>query len=131
MDPERRTFDPWLSAAAVNGLMAVAAGAFAAHVLRHGADPQAREWVETAATYQMWHALALLGMRAISGARPIGPWLRAGAWLFVAGIVLFCGSLYGLALIHLRPLAWITPFGGASFLLGWLALTVHGLLQRH
>jgi uncharacterized membrane protein YgdD (TMEM256/DUF423 family) len=86
--------------------------------------------VQTAATYQMWHALALLGICALAGGPPTGLWLRAGAWFFLVGVVLFCGSLYVLAFTHVRAAAWVTPFGGASFLLGWLALAMHGLRRQ-
>jgi uncharacterized membrane protein YgdD (TMEM256/DUF423 family) len=122
--------DPWVSAAALNGLLAVAAGAFAAHALRHGADPQAGAWMETGATYQMWHALALIGITAVREQAASRRWLEVAAWLFLAGIVLFSGSLYVLALTQARAAAWITPFGGTCFLLGWLALLVHGLHRQ-
>jgi uncharacterized membrane protein YgdD (TMEM256/DUF423 family) len=55
------------------------------------------------------------------------PFLRAAAWAFLAGIVLFSGSLYLMALTDLRAIAWVTPIGGLSFLLGWAALAVHGV----
>jgi uncharacterized membrane protein YgdD (TMEM256/DUF423 family) len=127
MDQARRIPAWWVSVAALNGLLAVAAGAFAAHALKHSSDPQAAMWVETAATYQMWHALALLGVSAVRDRGPGSGWVRISAWLFVTGILLFSGSLYVLALSPARWVAWITPFGGTAFLLGWLALLVHGL----
>jgi uncharacterized membrane protein YgdD (TMEM256/DUF423 family) len=129
MDRGSARRDWWTSVAALNGLLAVAAGALAAHGMRNGADPRALEWVKTAAAYQMWHALALLGIRAL-GRPEVAAWLCAGAWLFLAGILLFCGSLYLLALTHVMAVAWITPFGGTAFLFGWLAVIVHGLRQR-
>ena len=102
--------------------LAVAAGAFGTHVLRGPLPPERLEVYETAARYHMYHALALL---AVSWA--VDRWPRARAprlagWLFVAGIVLFAGSLYVLSLSGTRWLGAVTPFGGVAFLAGWLAL---------
>lgn len=100
-------------------LVAVAAGAFATHGLR-GAIPAERLAVfETAARYQMYHALALLvAARAVEASRAA----RWAAWLFVCGIVVFSGTLYLLALSGVRWLGAITPVGGVAFLAGWIAL---------
>jgi uncharacterized membrane protein YgdD (TMEM256/DUF423 family) len=84
------------------------------------------EWMETASRYQMWHALALVGIAALSNAAVAQPWLRVAAWAFLAGIVLFSGSLYVMALTDFRAMGWVTPVGGAAFLIGWAALAVHG-----
>jgi uncharacterized membrane protein YgdD (TMEM256/DUF423 family) len=69
----------------------------------------------------MYHALALLAV-AWAVTRWPGPWVTSAGWLFVAGTVLFSGSLYLLALTGVRALGAITPFGGLAFILGWLAL---------
>lgn len=106
---------PFVALAAASGFLAVAAGAFAAHALRGGADERALGWVETGAQYQMWHALAMLAWAAL------GQTARLPLWLFTSGIILFSGSLYALALGAPMVVATITPFGGAAFLLGWLA----------
>ncbi|HLI28544.1 MAG TPA: DUF423 domain-containing protein [Chloroflexota bacterium] len=100
---------------------AVAAGAFGAHGLRGRLAPELLEVFETAARYQLYHALALLVVewameRAPNGAAPLA------GWLFVAGIVLFSGSLYLLSLSGARWLGAVTPLGGVAFLGGWLAL---------
>jgi uncharacterized membrane protein YgdD (TMEM256/DUF423 family) len=111
-----------------SALVAVAAGAFGAHGLRARLTPDLLAVFETGARYQMYHALALLavGWAAI---RWPGPWpLRAG-WLFVAGTLLFSGSLYALALSGVRWLGAITPVGGVAFLAGWACLLL-GLLRR-
>jgi uncharacterized membrane protein YgdD (TMEM256/DUF423 family) len=71
----------------------------------------------------MYHALALVAVGVLALRAP-SPWLRASGWLFVAGTVLFSGSLYALALTDLRKLGAITPLGGLCFLAGWLALAV-------
>jgi uncharacterized membrane protein YgdD (TMEM256/DUF423 family) len=105
---------------ALSALISVAAGAFGAHALRERLAPDMLAVFETGARYQMYHALALL---AVAGAvaRWPGPAGAAG-WLFVAGTVLFSGSLYLLALTGLRWLGAITPLGGLAFIAGWAAL---------
>ena len=110
-----------LAFGALSALMAVAMGAMAAHALEARLDAQALGWLDTAVRYQMWHALALLGVAAFLARRQdsrLG--LAALAWM--VGTVLFSFSLYGLALTGFRPLAMITPVGGVAFLVGWGAL---------
>jgi uncharacterized membrane protein YgdD (TMEM256/DUF423 family) len=106
---------------ALNAAIAVGAGAFAAHGLRERLDPRALEVFETGARYQMYHALAIIlaGILASSGA--IRGAQTAG-WIFQAGIVLFSGSLYVLALTGVKGLGAVTPLGGLAFLAGWLWL---------
>ena len=106
---------------ALSGLLAVAAGAFGAHALRERLAPDMLAVFETGARYQMYHALALLAAAWAVGRWPGGATLAAG-WLFVAGTVVFCGSLYLLALTGHRWLGAITPLGGLAFLAGWAAL---------
>jgi len=101
--------------------VAVAAGAFGAHTLRGRLDAEALAVFETAARYQMYHALGLLLIAAL-GDRMAGPWATGAGWLFVAGMLLFSGSLYALALSGIRALGAITPIGGLCFLAGWLLL---------
>ena len=111
----------WLAVAAVNGALAVVAGAFAAHGLQGRLDARALEVFETGARYQMYHALALalcvLAARGGSARRA-----AVSAWLFLAGIVLFSGSLYALALTGTTAFGYVTPLGGLAFVGGWLAL---------
>ena len=106
---------------AASAFIAVALGAFAAHGLkaRLGADLLAA--FETGVRYQMFHALALLAV-AWACTRWPGALVQASGWLFVAGTVLFSGSLYALALSGVRGLGIVTPFGGLAFLAGWLCL---------
>jgi uncharacterized membrane protein YgdD (TMEM256/DUF423 family) len=80
----------------------------------------------------MYHALALLALAALAGAseREADRFLAIAAWLFIAGTVLFSGSLYLLALTGIRALARVTPFGGSAFLLGWLSLGVFAWRRR-
>jgi uncharacterized membrane protein YgdD (TMEM256/DUF423 family) len=108
--------------------LAVAAGAFGAHALRARVSAEMLAVWETGARYQMYHALALLGV-AWTVSRWPGPLASAAGWLFAVGVVLFSGSLYLLALSGVRWLGAVTPLGGLAFLAGWLALALH--LWRH
>jgi uncharacterized membrane protein YgdD (TMEM256/DUF423 family) len=105
--------------------VAVAAGAFGAHGLRDRLAPDMLAVFETAVRYQMYHALALLGV-AWATTRWPGSSAAIAGWLFVAGIAIFSGSLYVLALSGVRWLGAITPIGGLCFLVGWgvLAWTI-------
>ena len=108
---------------AASALIAVAAGAFGAHALRERLAPASLGVFETAARYQMYHALALLAV-AWATTRWPGALTRSSGWCFVAGTILFSGSLYLLALSGIGWLGAITPLGGAAFLLGWLCLVL-------
>ena len=101
--------------------LAVAAGAFGAHALRSRLEPDLLAVFETAVRYQMYHALALMAV-AWASTRWFGAAAPTAGWLFVAGIVLFSGSLYVLALSGVRWLGAITPIGGLCFLAGWVGL---------
>lgn len=107
----------------VFGFLAVAAGAFGAHALRARLGAEMLAVWETAARYQMYHALALLAVAMAAARVPAGGWTAAG-WLFTAGIVVFCGSLYLLAFTGTRWLGAVTPLGGLCFLAGWIALAL-------
>jgi uncharacterized membrane protein YgdD (TMEM256/DUF423 family) len=106
---------------ALSAGLAVALGAFAVHGLRARLSAEALATFETGARYHMYHALALLAV-AWAVSRWPGAWTLAAGWLFVAGTVLFSGSLYLLAVTGVRTLGAVTPFGGLAFLLGWVAL---------
>jgi uncharacterized membrane protein YgdD (TMEM256/DUF423 family) len=106
---------------ALAGFVAVAFGAFGAHALRGRLSPEMLAVFETGVRYEMYHALAILAI-GLSTAR-VGGWLIAAAgWLFTAGIVLFSGSLYALALTGTPSFGAITPLGGLAFLAGWACL---------
>src|SRR5689334_17947670 len=101
---------------------AVALGAFGAHALKARTPVELLAVWQTAVSYQAWHALGLLATGlAMVHVRAAAP-LRYAAWLFVAGIVLFCGSLYALALGAPAGIGIATPFGGVAFIAGWLFL---------
>jgi uncharacterized membrane protein YgdD (TMEM256/DUF423 family) len=108
---------------ALSAFIAVAAGAFGAHALRVRLDPGLLGVFETGARYQMYHALALLAV-AWAVTRWPGQWAVLAGWLFVAGTLLFSGSLYALALSGVRWLGAVTPLGGVAFLAGWLCLAL-------
>ncbi len=108
---------------ALSALLAVAAGAFGAHALRARLTPELLAAFETGARYQMYHALALVLMATTAARWPV-PAIRVAGWLFVAGTVLFSGSLYGYALTQARWLGPVTPLGGLCFLAGWAALAL-------
>ena len=115
----------FLVAGAVSGFAAVALGAFAAHALRVCVAPEMLAVFETGARYHMYHALALLAVAWI-GARGGGAGATAAGWLFIAGTLIFSGSLYLMAVTGQRWLGAITPIGGACLLAGWLALAIAG-----
>ena len=106
---------------ALSALISVAAGAFGAHALRDRLAPDMQSVFEVGARYHMYHALGLLAVAWAAGRWPGTPALAAG-WLFVAGTIVFSGSLYLLALTGQRWLGAITPLGGLAFMLGWAAL---------
>lgn len=114
-----------LGAGAAFALLAVIAGAFAAHGLKAVLDAPQLALFETGARYQMYHSLALLFIGVLALLPHFSPrLLTLAACAFTLGIVLFSGSLYLLALSGLRWLGAITPLGAVSFLVGWLALIV-------
>ena len=106
------------------GFLGVAAGAFGAHGLRSRLSTEMLAVFETAVRYQMYHVFALLLTAAIIGRLGDARLLTVAAWSFIAGIVLFSGSLYALALTGTSSLGAITPFGGLAFLIGWAALAI-------
>ncbi len=120
----------WWIIGAVNGFMAVALGAFGAHGLhdRLVANQRVEIW-QTAVSYQMYHALALLGVAWLTS-QAASASANAAGWCLLAGIVLFSGSLYALALSNLKVLGAITPVGGVLFLVGWVLLAVAGVKLR-
>ena len=105
----------------VSGFLAVGLGAFGAHALKARLTPELLATFEVGVRYQLIHALALLGVGWAATRWP-GTAVNASGWLFVAGTVVFSGSLYALSLTGVRWLGAITPIGGAAFLAGWLCL---------
>ncbi|HEY2596211.1 MAG TPA: DUF423 domain-containing protein [Chloroflexota bacterium] len=116
----------FITLGAVSGFLAVALGAFGAHSLRDRLSADMLQVFQTGVTYQMYHALALIVVGILLARFSVdgSAWLTGSGWLFVAGSVLFSGSLYALALSNVGWLGAITPLGGVAFLLGWLALAI-------
>ena len=102
----------------------VALGAFGAHALRARLSPEMLAIYQTGVQYQMLHALALLLVAALADRLQAVRLVRWSGGLLAAGVVLFSGSLYALALSGVRGLGAITPLGGACFLAGWACLAV-------
>jgi len=119
----------WTGIAALNGLVAVAAGAFGAHFLKSRLSADALVTFETGVRYQMVHALAMIATAWILAKQPSRS-AAAAAWCFFVGIILFSGSLYGLSLFHWTWLGPVTPLGGLAFLSGW-ALLAAAAFSRH
>ena len=117
----------FLAIGSASAFLAVAGGAFGAHALRRRLDENLLAVFETGVRYQMYHALALLAV-AWAMDRWGGGLVAASGWLFVAGTVVFSGSLYLLALSGQRMFGAITPIGGVAFLGGWLVLLI-GVLR--
>jgi uncharacterized membrane protein YgdD (TMEM256/DUF423 family) len=107
----------WMTLAAVGGFVAVAVGAFAAHGV---SDPRAKELLKTGSTYGFMHTMATFACATFMqvGAKRA----RFAPAFFLAGVVLFSGSLYAMALGAPSWLGAVTPFGGLSFLAGWATL---------
>jgi uncharacterized membrane protein YgdD (TMEM256/DUF423 family) len=106
---------------AVAAFLAVAFGAFGAHGLRGRLSPEMMAVFESAVRYHMYHALALVLVSLVMG-RMSGWLIQTAGWCFVAGLLLFSGSLYALALSGVTVLGAITPIGGLAFLAGWACL---------
>jgi uncharacterized membrane protein YgdD (TMEM256/DUF423 family) len=111
--------------AALSGLMAVAAGAFGAHAV---ADAQAKAWLQTGGHYQLVHAVAAVACAALAGR--LGRACTAAGWLFLAGGLVFGGSLYLMAMGGPRAFGAATPVGGLLLMLGWGVLAFAAVRSR-
>lgn len=111
----------YLLGAGVNGVLGVAMGAWASHGLQGRLAPEAIDWVKTGASYQLWHAAALLGLAAVS-ARHGSRLIAIAGLCFAIGALLFGGSLHLHAFTRQVWLAMVTPVGGTLLIVGWLAV---------
>jgi uncharacterized membrane protein YgdD (TMEM256/DUF423 family) len=121
----------WVGLGSIFAFLSVGCGAFGAHGLENKLEPRMLAVWETAARYQMYHALALIGLGLWIGQRlqqagqaPVPGSASVAGWAFTIGIVLFSGSLYALALSGIKVLGAITPIGGMAFLIGWIAFAL-------
>jgi uncharacterized membrane protein YgdD (TMEM256/DUF423 family) len=112
---------------ALSAALAVALGAFGAHGLKSRLSAARLENYETAARYQMYHALALLAAFFASRQWPSSALPPLAGWLFIAGTLLFSGSLYLLALTDKPRWGAVTPLGGLAFIAGWICLALSPL----
>lgn len=119
-----------LVAGAFLALLAVMAGAFGAHGLRNLVSDRGLEVFQTAVTYQMYHSMALVLLALLAGQGLPRKWLGWSAGFFLAGILLFSGSLYLLVLADIRWIGPITPLGGVCFMVGWALLITSGLRRN-
>jgi uncharacterized membrane protein YgdD (TMEM256/DUF423 family) len=123
----------WIVVAALSGATSVIVGAFAAHGLdlRTEAGLKARDWLQTGSHYQMFHALAMLGVCALAGAGLLNVRLATLAlWLFLAGSILFPGALYSLSFGGPRWFGAVAPVGGLAFIAGWVFLAIAAFRGR-
>jgi uncharacterized membrane protein YgdD (TMEM256/DUF423 family) len=112
----------FLLIAAILGFLGVALGAFGAHGLRNRLSPEMLSVFEIGVRYQMYHVFALLAVAAAIGHFGQVRLLNVAGWSFLAGILIFSGSLYALALTGTGMFGAITPIGGLGFLIGWACL---------
>ena len=121
----------FLMAGSIAGFFAVGLGAFAAHGLKAKVAPEMLAVFQTGVQYHMYHSLALIAVGILIKLYGNISAFQTSGWLFIAGILLFSGSLYGLALGGPRLLGPITPLGGVCFLIGWIALFIGALRSNH
>ena len=119
----------FIACAGVTGLLATLLGAFGAHALKHRLAPELMQAYQTGVAYQFAHALALL-LVALLMFHIHSPLLKAAGLAFIAGIILFSGSLTILAISGNRALGAITPVGGMSFILGWLLVVIAAIKHQ-
>ncbi|PJF23280.1 MAG: DUF423 domain-containing protein [Phototrophicales bacterium] len=106
------------------GFIGVALGAFGAHGLAATLEANGRvDTFETAAKYQMYHALAMLGIAWLS-TQYTSNWIKRAGYFITTGTVIFCGSLYILAITNLGFMGAIAPIGGVFLLAGWAAIAI-------
>ncbi|MAZ05003.1 DUF423 domain-containing protein [Marinobacter sp. SS8-8] len=111
-------------------LLAVMAGAFGAHGLRGLVSERGLEVFQTAVSYQMYHSIALVLVAVLSGLGLSRKLLRWAAGFYLAGILLFSGSLYLLVLTGIRWIGPVTPLGGVCFMVGWALLVISALRRN-
>ncbi len=113
--------------AGIGGAIMVGMGAYASHA---AVGEQGRAWLQTGAQYGLWHSISLLGVAALAARAPSSRWLTLSGIAFAAGIMLFSGTLFVRALADLHWISKATPFGGLSFIAGWLLLAAYGATRQ-
>ncbi|MDP2903883.1 MAG: DUF423 domain-containing protein [Methylovulum sp.] len=115
---------------ALSALTGIGLGAFGAHGLKAILTPELLAVYQTGVTYQMWHALGLILIALLCQHAPASKLLDWAGGLMFAGILMFSGSLYLLALLNQKWLGMITPIGGVSFLTAWLLIAIFATQAR-
>ena len=116
---------------AFSALIGVGMGAFGAHGLKAVLSPEMLTVYQTGVTYQMWHALGLIGIALMRQQAPESKLLIwAGSLMFI-GILIFSGSLYLLAILDLKWLGMFTPIGGVSFMMAWVLIAIFASKKQH
>ncbi|MFE4710414.1 MULTISPECIES: DUF423 domain-containing protein [unclassified Paenibacillus] len=123
----QRTFMAW---GALLAMLAVAIGAFGAHILKPVISEHYMTVYETGVQYHMFHALGLVLIALVAGQWGESARLRWAGWLLLIGIVLFSGSLYVLSITGIKVLGAITPLGGVSFIAGWICLALEAFARK-
>lgn len=119
----------FLLLAGISGAIGVALGAFGAHALKKRLSPERLQTFETGVRYQMYHVAGLLSAAFVAEQWPGSSLPSLAGWFFLAGTVLFSGSLYLLVMTNKRWLGAITPFGGLAFIAGWILLGLAGFIS--
>ncbi|WP_338555168.1 DUF423 domain-containing protein [Paenibacillus sp. KS-LC4] len=123
-------FQKYFTIGAIGAAIAVGLGAFGAHTLKEILPADLLAIFETGVRYHMYHSLGLMLVALLADRLGESKWLLSGARLLLAGIVIFSGSLYILAISDIRVLGAITPIGGVAFLAGWVCVIVATLKSR-
>lgn len=115
----------------INAMLAVALGAFGAHMLKNKLSEKMLGVFETGVHYHLIHAIGLIVIAILIKSASVSSTLPAWAgWLIMSGIVLFSGSLYALSLSGISKLGIITPLGGVAFLVGWVLIAIYALSSK-
>ena len=121
----------FLLLASLSAMVGVGLGAFGAHGLKSVLNPELLTVYQTGVTYQMWHALGLMGISLVNQQSPESKLINWAGWLMFIGIILFSGSLYLLAILNLKWIGIITPIGGVSFIMAWVLIAIFATKKQH
>jgi uncharacterized membrane protein YgdD (TMEM256/DUF423 family) len=121
----------FLLLAALSALTGVGLGAFGAHGLKNSLSPEMLAVYQTGVTYQMWHALGLMGISLLQQQTAESKLIVWSGWLMFIGIIVFSGSLYLLAILNLKWIGIITPIGGVSFIVAWVLIAIFATQKQH
>jgi uncharacterized membrane protein YgdD (TMEM256/DUF423 family) len=121
----------FLLLASLSAMIGVGLGAFGAHGLKNVLSPELLTVYQTGVTYQMWHALGLMGISLVHQQSPESKLINWAGWLMFIGIILFSGSLYLLVILNLKWIGIITPIGGVSFIMAWVLIAIFATKKQH